>query len=107
MTDIILLSIAALLLVSMVLKNLPTVNKKQVPQKTRTASTLIQDLYNKKKRINERIKFIEDEIIYAKKTPNNKMALDVATLIEKRKILLREVDEIDRQINIIIIKMRK
>lgn len=109
MTDVILLSLAALLLVSIVLKHLSSMNN-QVTRKSgntgNTGSTLLRDLYEKRRALLLKIQFIEDEIIYTNAKKDSNTALDFDTLVQKRKFLIREVDKIDKQIEFITKRMK-
>lgn len=83
-------------------------NKKVTRKSRNTGSTLLRDLYEKRKALLLKIQFIEDEIIYtntnAKK--DNNTVLDFNTLVHKRKFLIREVVKIDKQIELITKRMK-
>lgn len=106
MTDVILLSLAALLLVSIVLRSLSSVNKQVTRKSGNTGNTLLRDLYEKRRALLLKIQFIEDEIIYTNAKKDSNTALDFNTLVQKRKFLIREVDKIDKQIEFITKRMK-
>lgn len=102
MVDVILLSVAVLLITSLFISHTNT--KKTGTDRNKE---IVRNIQLRIAELNTKIKFIEDEILYSKNNQSSSHAIDINLLIEKRKILLNEKNDLENKMRIIITRYGK